>query len=383
MRGILCRAVGAAAVLAAVLVPVASAKSAPVRLSVLPLPSSTLGSSAHGLALARGSGPVSNAAAADQTTDATPATMKKLGRVNGYSLLYGDAESGSAGVNFVSTYVEQYRTAADAKKGLAFWRKEDSELGELDQGGFAVTNVLVNVPAVGTKRFAYLTSYSASNIAPVSFLDERFADGHYVLDVTVAAGGASTAKALAPKVAKKLDARLRLALKGRLHAKPVRLLGKQKAGPPPGGPDLTALALQTSDFVEGTTTVAGEGYFADPGAISDYSVLLQPGDGFSLLDQEIEWYPTANQASFEADYANASALAVPNAATVDLSAVGDGAQGAVIDGSSVSVAQVVLSSGHLAEFMFILEENSPIGSTDVTTIAQAAANHINSAGLGS
>jgi hypothetical protein len=352
-------------------------------LSLLPLPASSLGSAVQGLSLARGSGAVSNAAAASETTDATSATMKKLGRVNGYTLLYGDEASGNPGVNLVSTAVEQYKTAADAKKGLAFWKKEDDQQSELDQGSFAVTNVLVKVPAVGKQRFAYLTSYSDSNIAPLSLLDERVADGTYVLDVTVADGSPSAAEALAPKLAKKLDARLRLALKGRLHAKPVRLLGKQKAGPPPGGPDLSALALQTSDFLNGTTTLAGEGYFADPGAISDYSVLMQPGDGYSLLDQEIEWYPTANQANFEADYATASALTGSNGAAVDLSSVGDGAYGVTDNGSSLSFAQAVLSSGHLAEFIFILEQNSPVSSGDLTNIAQIAANRINAAGLGS
>ena len=37
-------------------------------------------------------------------------------------------------------------------------------------------------------------------------------DGPYILDVIVTAGRASAAKALAPGLAKKLDARLRLAL---------------------------------------------------------------------------------------------------------------------------------------------------------------------------
>lgn len=368
---------GTAAVLVAVLAPTAAAKSSALKLSVLPLPGSSLGSAAHGLKLARGSGVVSNLAAAEETTDATPATMKKLGRINGYVLMYGDSESGLPGVNFVSTGVEQYRTAADAKKGLAFWQKEDSEQGELDQTGFGVTNVLVKVPAIGTKRFAYLTSYTASNIAPVSYLDERVADGRYVLDVTVAAGSASTAKALAPKVAKKLDARLRLALKGRLHAKAVKLPGKQQAGPPPGGPDLSTFALKTSDFLEGTSTLAGEGYFADPGAVSDYSVLMQPGDGYSLLDQEIEWYPTANQAGFETDYANASALTEPNAAPVDLTSVGDNAQGVISDDpSSLSFGQAVLSSGQVAEFVFILEQYGNISPDDMTNIATIAASRI-------
>jgi hypothetical protein len=298
--------------------------------------------------------------------------------VNGYALEYGNAFTGAASVTDVHTGIEQYKTSADAKRGLAFWQKEDSKLGALNQPGFAVTNVLVKVPAVGTKRFAYLTSYSASNIAPLSGIDEQLVDGRYVLDVIVTAGSASTAKALAPKLAKKLDARLRLALKGRLHAKPVRL-PKLKAGPPPGGPDLSTLALQASDLV-GPATIDKQ-YVIDPAAISDYSVIMLPGGPFDVLDQEIEWYPAANEASFFADFENASALAQSGTTTLDLSSLGAGAQGSVTERSSISTGLVVFSTGRLAEFLFTAVQGS-IGIGDVTSVAQAAANRIASSALG-
>jgi hypothetical protein len=278
----------------------------------------------------------------------------------------------------VHTGIEQYKTSADAKRGLAFWQKEDSKLGALNQPGFAVTNVLVKAPAVGTKRFAYLTSYSASNIAPLSGIDEQVVDGRYVLDVIVTAGSASTAEALAPKLAKKLDARLRLALKGRLHAKPVRL-PRLKAGPPPGGPDLSTLALQASDLV-GPATIDKQ-YVIDPAAISDYSVIMLPGGPFDVLDQEIEWYPAANEASFFADFENASALAQSGTTTLDLSSLGAAAQGSVTERSSISTGLVVFSTGHLAEFIFTAVQGS-IDTGDVTSVAQAAANRIASSALG-
>jgi hypothetical protein len=240
----------AVALAAAVLVPAASASRAPsVKLALVPLPKAAIGSAVQAFALAQDSGAVSNAVAASHTPDGTASTFKKLGRLTGYALEYGNAFTGAAGVTDVRTGIEQYKTSADAKRGLAFWQKEDSKLAALNQPGFAVTNVLVQVPKVGMRHFAYLSSYSASNIAPVSGLDEQVVEGRYVLDVIVTAGSASTAKALAPRLAKTLDARLRLALKGRLHAKPVSLPAKQKAGPPSGGPDLSTLALRTSDLV--------------------------------------------------------------------------------------------------------------------------------------
>src|SRR5215467_3365637 len=156
------------------LVPSASASRVQhVKLALVPLPKTALGSAAHAFALAHDSGPVSNADAASHTPDGTPATFKKLGRLGGYALEYGNAFTGAPGITDVRTSIERYRSAAAARKGLAFWRKEDARLGALDQPGFSVTNVLVKVPRVGKRHFAYLTSYSAANIAPVSGIDEQ------------------------------------------------------------------------------------------------------------------------------------------------------------------------------------------------------------------
>lgn len=371
-----------AALAALILVPAASA-SRPhrVNLALVPLPKSAIGPAAGSFKVAYDSGPVSNANAAAHTRGATLKTFKKLGRLTGYGLEYGNAFSGAAGITDVRTSIDQYRTAADARRALAFWKKQDAELGKLDNPSFSVRNVPVTVPAPAarTSHFAYLTGYTASNIVPVSGVDEQIADGRYVLEVIVTAGTASLAETLAPELAKKLDARFRLARKGRLHGKPVKL-PKQKAGRPAGGPDLSALALRTSDLV-GKTTVS-KGYINDPQAISDYSVFMLPAGQFDALDQEIEWYPVANEAAFFADFENATALMQPGTTALDLSSLGNTAQGSVTAGSSFSQGQVFFSSGHLAEFIFMGSTGS-VDSADVTSVAQAAANRINAAGLGS
>ena len=371
------------AVLAALtLAPAASASRAHrVNLALVPLSKSLIGSTASSFKLAYDSGKVSNANAAAHTPDATQKTFKKLGRLTGYALEYGNAFTGAAGVTDVRTSIEQYKTAGDARRALAFWKKQDAKLGKLDNPSFSVTSVPVKVPApaAGTSHFAYLTSYSASNIIPVSGIDEQIADGRYVLDVIVTAGTAALAEALAPKLAAKLDARVRLVRRGNLHAKPVKL-PKQKAGRPPGGPDLSVLALRKSDLV-GKATVSKE-YLVDPAAISDYSVFMLPAGRFDALDQEIEWYPVANEASFFADFANAASLMQLGTTALDLSSLGDGAQGSVTVGSSFSQGQVFFSSGHLAEFIFMASEGA-IHSNDLMSVAQAAASRIDAAGLGS
>jgi hypothetical protein len=364
------------------LVPAAAASSAhPVKLAIVPLPKSAIGAAVQSFAVAYDSGPVSNRDAAGHTPDATARTFKKLGRINGYALEYGNAFTGAVGIGDVRTSVEQYKTPSDARQALAFWKKEDAALQKLDNLAFTVTSLPLQLPAPATRtsHFAYLTSYSASNIAAVSGVDEQVADGRYVLDVIVTAGTAAAAEALAPTLAGKLDARFRQARKGRLHAKRVRV-PKQKAGPPPGGPSLKPLALRSSDLVGHVT--ADKGYVVDPAAISDFSVFMLPAGQFDVLDQEIEWYPSANEASFYADFENAATLAQKGTTALDLSSLGDGAQGSVTETSTLSTGQAFFSSGQLAVFVFMGSLDT-VATDDVMSVAQAAANRIDAAGLGS
>jgi hypothetical protein len=107
-----------------------------------------------------------------------------------------------------------------------------------------------------------------------------------------------------------------------------------------------------------------------------------PAGPFDVLEQEIEWYPVANEASFFVDFQNAVALSQHGTTALDLSTVGDGAQGSVTAGSPFSEGQVFLSSGRLAEFIFIVKQGS-IDGTSVASVAEAAANRIDAAGLGS
>lgn len=378
----LVRALLAASLAGLLLVPAASARPRHgLNLALVPLPKSALGPAAASFSLSHDSGPVSNSNAAAHTADGTPRTFRKLGRVTGYGLEYGNAFTGATGVTSVRTSIEEYKTFAGARHALAFWRKEDAGLSKLNNPALTVTSTPVQLPAPApkTSHFAYLTSYSAANIAPVSGIDEQVADGRYVLDVIVTAGDPGAAEALAPVLAAKLDARFRLARKGHLHAKPVKLR-RQKAGPPPGGPNLSVLALRKSDLV-GKASVS-KGYAVDPSAISDYSVFMLPAGQFDALDQEIEWFPVANEATFFADFENAVALTSHGTTELDLSAVGDGAQGSITNSSSYNGGQVVLSSGHLAEFIFMDSEKT-VSADDVTSVAQAAAKRIDTAGLGS
>ncbi|HJU37461.1 MAG TPA: hypothetical protein VJ716_08605 [Gaiellaceae bacterium] len=405
MKALSLRLIAAAAVFAVVFVPAAAGKSSVrVKLSVLPLTKSAIGPAAKSLPLERaGSGVLANggrsgigkidfagmAVTPNHSFGHTlPSTqyLEKLGRISGYVLDYGLGASGGAGVTEVRTGVDEYKTRADAKKGLALWKRLDPTIDIWVGNGLSVSVTKERVAAVGGSRFAFLVGYSDANIAPLYGVDEQFTQGRYEADVTVWAGSAAAAQRLAPILAKKLDVRIKRALAGKLHAKPVELTPRQKPGPPSGGPDLSRLALQTSD-VPGPATAFVHSYVAGSPlssfTVSEYWANFIPAGPFNFLEQQIQWFATANQASFQADFDAAFLDRYQH--PLDLSSLGDGARGAVENRGSednTGYATLVFSSGPLEELVVFASDN-PIQPSDAQSIAQRVANYINAAGLGS
>jgi len=357
-------------------------------LSVLPLPASSLGSAASSLPLQGDSGVVTNnyfqtgfglPTTPNRWFASAPFDPAKLGRISGYALDYGHGASGSTGVTEVWTSVDKYKTSAAAKKGLGSWRRWETNLylASHFRDVFSVSVEKQKIAALGSSRFAVLVGYSGADVAPLFGLDEQFTVGRYEADVTVWAGSAAAAKKLAPRLAKKLETRVKLALAGRLHAKPVKLPPAPKAGPPPGGPDLAQLALNTTD-VSGQATISSEDYQPRPFALSGYALFMSPAGQFDLLQQNIAWYPTANEASFNVD----AQLGPLGQGSLDLSSIGDGARGFLSNGSTSAFAVLGFSSGRLAELLAMVSPNA-IQTSQVKSIAQTVANKINTAGLGS
>jgi len=401
LRGFLFKSFVVVAIVAALVAPAAWAKSGSrVRLSVLPLPASVIGPAAKSLPLERAgsgvltsSGNMVNTAACDGMpvapncsfghTQPAGTYLEKLGYIGGYVLDYGLGSSGGAGVTEVRTSVDEYQTRPGAKKGLAFWKEYDPSIGLWVGNGLSVSVEKEKVAAVGGTRFAFLVGYSDANIAPLYGVDEQFTEGRYQADVTVWAGSAGAAEKLAPALAKKLDERIKRALAGKLHAKPVKLPPRQKAGPPPGGPDLSQLALKTTD-IGGNPTLFDDNYWVGPPlsqfTVSEFHVLFLPAGPYRAVDQEIQWFATANQASFEADFDAASLDQYQD--PLDLSSLGDGARGAVDNSGGEGYAELVFSSGQLEELL-VVEGDNAIQTSAVQNIAQKVASYINTAGLGS
>jgi hypothetical protein len=376
-----------AALVGAVLVPAASASTVHrVTLSLVPLPKSALGAAGKSLALSHDSGIVSNAAAAGKSSTGTLSTFKNLGRVTGYNLTYGNPFSGGAGITEIASSVEQYKTAAGAKKGLAFWRKDDAQITSLQKYGITVVLKPVKAPSIGAGRFGYGTTLTFPSVAPISSVDEQVADGKYVLEVSVAADSLSAASRQAAKSLRAIDQRLQLAEKGRLRARPVKLLPPLKAGPPTAGPDLATLTLTSSDLT-GTVTVGDHGYVIDPEALSAYVLDMKPAGQYADLSQEIEWYSTANEATVitrleQAIVASEFASLIgstPTVTPVDVSSVGDGAQAEILqfsaNGRSIYFGMIGLSRGQASDFV-LFTSTSPLQASDAQSVAQHAASHL-------
>lgn len=383
-----------AALAAAVFAPGASARHVPrVKLALLPLPASSIGPAAKSLPLQHDSGVLVDGGGDTNLVDklyvgsGLPVApnrsfgfigpvFAKLGRITGYALDYGLGASGGTGITEVRTGVDEYKSAADATKGLAFWKRDDRQIIHYAGGGLAIRTRPRTLEPVGHRSFAFLVSYSDANIAPLFGVDEEFTEGRYEADVSVWAGTAAAATKLATQLAKKLDARIKQALAGRLHAKPVKLPAKQKAEQWLGGPDLSPLALKPAD-VGGQETAFLDNYFVgeDLFALSYFKVLIFDTGPLDVVGQEIEWFATANQASFMADLGTASFGSSP----VDMSGVGDGAKAAW----SSTYAAIYFSSSQFMEFVHVQSQIGSIQPSDVQNIAHRVANYINAAGLGS
>jgi opacity protein-like surface antigen len=374
---------------AAVLAPAASAsQSHRVKLAVVVLPKSALGAAGGSLAVSPDSAVISNLAASASAISSTASTFDDLGRITGYALTYGDQYSGRAGITEISTSVDKYKTSAAAKRGLAFWRKDDPKITVFQPYGLPVTVKALKTTKVGTRRFAEGTTITVPPAAALNLVDEHFTDGRYELRVSVAAGSLSAAADLAGKLARKLDHRLRLAEAGRLRGKPVKVPPRLDSGPPPGGPDLATLALTSADL-GGQATIQDDEYATpSPPAISTYLRDMEPAGDFADLSQFIDWFPAADDATqlarfegvaFAWAFSEQVLASVPGQFTpVDISAVGDNAYGAIVSIAqqgqpTVYVGIVALSSGQAADLVLVAR-NAPIQASDLLKLAQTTAN---------
>jgi len=359
-------------------------------LALVPLPKAALGAPAANLTLATDSGPVTNADAADSANgDANAKTFTNLGRLNGYSLDYGNAFVGGSGVREIQTNVEMYRDAAAAGRGLAFWRKDETKLGALLRVGLRVTNTPLTLPAVGEEHFAYRGSIGIAAASPIYGVDEYFRSGAFVVEVSVTAGSAAAATRAAPALTSKADERLGLVLSGKLTGRPVRLPAPVKAGPPPQGPDLATLVLAPADLGQATVTHQGYQVDKDLDPVSEFAVTMAPAGNFASLDEELMLVHSPLEAAYTLAVLNAvlsrpGAFSDPSFKSVAIHAVpvsaGDEAHGSVVtiklkNGKSVDEALVLVRRGTLVALVTAAVAGQVLPSA-VTHLAGLAATRL-------
>jgi hypothetical protein len=382
-----------AALAAAALVPAAAAGSAPhVQLAIVPLPKSELGAAGRPLRLARDSGVVSNVEAASEATGkVTVRRLKRLGRVTGYLLDYGNPFGNGGGVHQIQTEIDEYRTVADARHGLAFWRRDELKASQLKKFGIDATLKKLTISRLPGRQWAYAGTASIKGLKPIHGVDAEFRQGRYLLDVSVSAGSSSAAVRLAPTIARRFYARARLAFAGRLRATPATLPPPLKAGPPPHGPKPADLVLRKSDL-GGPATILRRGYTRpkralDPNALSAYDLKMTPAGSFPYLAQEV----LVGGSKLEVQYFGAIALGAvasgfgskAHATPVALGSVGDNARAELLQvpaGSATAYeGVVVLSHGAYLDFV-IAASTSALTAADVKRLARLAAHRFD-AGL--
>jgi hypothetical protein len=381
-----------AAMAAVVLVPGAATASstASVKLALLPLPKSALGAVGRHLPLARDSGVVSNSdAASNASAHVTAKQLKRLGRVSGYLLDYGSPFGGSAGVHEIQTEIDRYRSAADASKGLAFWRRDEVK-GPPKVPGIQFSVKKLQLSSLPKPSWSYAGSVSLKGLKPVRGIDAEIQHGPYLLDISIGAGSTAAAARLVPTIARHFYARVRLALAGRLHASLVAVPPALKPGPPPQGPKPSVLTLETADLGAGSK-VLHKGYIRpkgslDENALSVYDLTIASGGSFPILSQEL----IVGTSRLEMKYFAAVVLSAAvgsgsgsgkgvRATPVDVGSVGDNAKGelarADVNGQSVAEEAVVLTRGTYLDF---LVEASPTAFTpaDVRKLAGLAAKRL-------
>jgi hypothetical protein len=274
----------------------------PAQLALMPLPKSALPPAAASLPLDRQSGVVSNAAAAaDAAGDVSAKRLARLGRVTGYSLDYADAGLAALvagkGLLGIETSVDLYRDARAARAGLAFWRADEARFASLERSGVAIAFRPVAAPTVGDERWSYGGTVTVRGKPPIHGVVVAFRVGTLTADVTVTAADERTARAFVATLARRLEARIRGVLRGDVDGPATPLPARPKAGPPPNGMDLAAMAVRPADLGGGKVQREGFELDTDLNPISAFSREIV-GSPFPAFRETVELFHSPLEAGF-------------------------------------------------------------------------------------
>ncbi len=379
----------AGAALVGVTTASASHHSARLRLGLVPLQTKQLGPAGASLAINYGSGRIGSDGSSSSGGGVIiiGPNSGTRGLMGGYALDYGDSLTGSAGVTEIRTEVQEFKTHAEALKALAGARFQDRFFSAFFAGpGVHVKVQKVKVkPSIGQKRFGYRITQAAANLNPIVKLDEQVVSGRFLLDLTVTAGSASAVGKGAPHLLFVLHHRLRVLLAGHARGKTPKAPPPPQGGQAPGGPDLSGMVIQASDVGMSHAVNLFQSYATAPPALSSFFMVMEPAGTYDDLEQEINWWPTATEATYGETYGGGSAFSLgffgdSGGSPVDLSGVGDNAIGYLDTSGGSSNVTITLTNGQAGESISAYSD-AILKDTDVQKLAQAAANRLD-AGLG-
>jgi hypothetical protein len=338
VRSSMLKGLAVAIVVAAVVVPAAAAKPhhSALNLALIPLPKARLG-----------------AAAAALTVTSSQSGAFTNGKAEaGYQLTYGSPFLSNAGLDYVETFVNEYKSVRAAKRDLVANKKEALRnlaiFTGLSQLNLTASGQPTAVPGIRHSHWAVLETFSVANYGSVYLVGVDYRDGKYILESAAAAGSQQLALSHAATDARILDGRLHLGLKGRLHGHPVELPKPPKPGPPASGTDPAMAVLQTSDLAG--SLIEDKGYSSSEAALSSYELSFHPAGSFDSVQQTVTLMPSVNSAAFVAAFSGAidielfSGLSGGTVSPVDVSAVDDDAQAAIISSSGSGATSTSRSS---------------------------------------
>jgi len=281
--------------------------STPLRgeLRLMPLPHSSYGPAASSLTAEADSGWVTNTQAADDDLDPsmTAAKLARLDRITGYRVDFDDLTKVSHQGLLIGAEsdVDLFRTKAGdaryvARQASDFRRFE----GKLTSNGYITDRVsYFAVPGVrgarGIRAHFHAGAFTLWETAAV------FPVGVLAASVALDRSDRRDVRAEVRRLALALRQRIRGVLAGKVHDKPLTQhfakLGRR--GPPPGGPELSRMAISPIDF-DVRVKPTRQGYVRDPDDVAKYvrefKSVTFGSSALSSLKAEVELGPNTKSA---------------------------------------------------------------------------------------
>jgi hypothetical protein len=282
-----------------------AARPIQAKLKLMPLPQSAYGTAAASLPVDSNSGWKTNKESAESDFDPqmTARKLTRMGRIAGFEVEFDDLTKASRNGALVDadSAVELFRSARDAAaysaSQLAKFRRLE---GKPVRNGVVVDRVTYfAVPEIhgarGVRfrlRLGGLTIWDTGVDFPVGVL---------VGTVSFARADARDARPEARRLAAALEHRIRGALAGTVHDKPLRQSFPKLGGlgPPPGGPSLSEMAIRPIDLA-GHPKPMSQRYVSNRDDVSkyvrDYGSVQFGSSLLTSLEATVELLPTESDA---------------------------------------------------------------------------------------